>query len=57
MKRNTVAGFLLVAFLCVPAARSQQSPADQGGSTPATPDQPLPAVETMLGPRLPGARY
>jgi hypothetical protein len=46
MKRNTVAGFLLVAFLCVPAARSQQSPADQGGSTPATPDQPLPASST-----------
>jgi len=46
MKRISVAAFLLTASLCVPAARSQQSPADQGGSTPATPEQPLPASGT-----------
>jgi hypothetical protein len=43
MKQISVAGFFLAALLCVPAARGQQSPGDQGGNVPATPDQPLPA--------------
>jgi hypothetical protein len=43
MKRISVVGLLLVALLYAPALRSQQSTTDQSGSTPATPDQPLPA--------------
>jgi hypothetical protein len=43
MKRISVVGLLLVALLYAPVLRSQQSSTDQAGSTPATPDQPLPA--------------
>ncbi|MGB6429804.1 MAG: hypothetical protein WBF06_04415 [Candidatus Acidiferrales bacterium] len=46
MKRISLAGLLLAALFCVPAARSQQSTPDQGTSTPAAPDQPLPAPNT-----------
>jgi hypothetical protein len=57
MKRISVVGFFLAACLCVPAARSQQSPADQGSSTAATPEQPLPASGTTSssGTNDPGA--
>jgi len=43
MKGSSVVGLILVALLCAPAARSQQSSTDQGGSTAAEPVQPLPA--------------
>ncbi|MGC1187956.1 MAG: hypothetical protein WA871_11255 [Candidatus Acidiferrales bacterium] len=42
MKRISFCGFFIAALLCVPVARCQQTPSDQNGTAPATPDQPLP---------------